>query len=218
MLQPIQNIFNTVQPNKTGLQATMLSSSEAFLTQTLIQCGWPVTTATSPQPTESAPFPSLSTLLALHSSIPPTPWLFPPPVWWSPPNHLLAPPSFTPHTLLLASLSLFPSKEHGPKAPINPSCISASQPFPLLFSHLDEGSEKLSFQNSTQLVREKWNHVIHRWVLHKMGLVALCMCSSLPTATLLPHGARSTFLTKIYGYFEFLTVFFHRSDLLFLWS
>ena len=107
---------------------------------------------------------------------------------FSPVQCLLLPASsllhpFTPHPSFLANLSLFPSKKHGAKALttafINLSYISSSQSFPLLFSHSEEGSKNIIFQNSTPLVREKWKHVIHRSVLNKMGLMALYMCPSL---------------------------------------
>lgn len=135
--------------------------------------------ATSPDPSHLFCYSSLSGPLTFHR---PLSMAFP---RFSglllPTTSLLHP--FTPYPSFLANLSLFPSKKHGAKALttafINLSYISSSQSFPLLFSHSEEGSKNIIFQNSTHLVREKWKHVIHRSVLNKMGLMALYMCPSL---------------------------------------
>lgn len=119
------------------------------------------------------------------------------------------------HPSFLAKLSLFPSKEHGAKALttalINLSYISSSQSFPLLFSHSEEGSKKLIFQNSTHLVRKKWKHVIHRSVLNRIGLMALCMCSSLSISNFIAPWSQ-VYSSGRNRDFEFLPVFFHRFD------
>ena len=80
-----------------------------------------------------------------------------------------------------------------------------------LFSHSEEGSKKLIFQNSTHLVRKKWKHVIHRSVLNRIGLMALCMCSSLSISNFIVPWSQ-VYSSGRNRDFEFLPVFFHRFD------
>ena len=171
MLQLTQNIFNNLQPNK----ATRLSCCNLLKTsiaQNLIRHGWPCHTL-------QLHLTPVTSSVILHSLAPHLPQTLL--NGFSQFSALLLPTTsllhpFTLHPSFLAKLSLFSSKEHGAKALttalINLSYISSSQSFPLRFSHSEEGSEKLIFQNSTHLVREKWKHVIHRSVLNKIGLMA----------------------------------------------